>query len=284
MKYSFNTWCYGSFPVWLPSYPLPEVIRRLGRIGYQGIEIGCASPHAWPDYMTPERRRETKKLLDENNLAASSLLPAPGGGPGANPASPIPEERQWIKQHYKDVVDLAADLGAERVLYIAGWQIFGTPHTDAWNWSLETLVEVAQHAQTQGITLCIEPTSADSNLVDTADHALQMMAQTEQSNVKVMFDTFHALYRDEDPSDYVYKMGSHLAHIHMSDHDRLAPGSGGTDFRPVMEALIATGYDGFITMEIGFTSRSVHPDSIARQALEHLRTLEADISQQDGSK
>lgn len=29
MKYSFNTWVYGSFPVWLPSYPLDEVIRRL---------------------------------------------------------------------------------------------------------------------------------------------------------------------------------------------------------------------------------------------------------------
>jgi protein FrlC len=234
--------------------------------------------------MPLERRREIKALLDDNNLAASSLLPAPGGGPGANPASPIAEERQWTKEHYKEVIDLAADLGAERVLYIAGWQIFGTSHFDAWNWSLETLVDVAQHAQTQGVTLCIEPTSADSNLVDTADHALQMMSQSEQSNIKVMFDTFHVLYRNEDPSDYVYKMGKHLAHIHISDHDRLAPGSGGMDFRPVMEALIATGYDGFVTMEIGFTSRAVHPDSLARQALEHLQALEANISLQKGSE
>ena len=41
-KYAFNTWVYGSFPVWVPAYTLDETIRRLARIGYDGIEIGCA--------------------------------------------------------------------------------------------------------------------------------------------------------------------------------------------------------------------------------------------------
>ena len=82
MKYSFNTWVYGSFPVWLPSYPLEEVIKRLAIIGYDGVEIGCAAPHAWPDFLNKERRSFLKKTLDENNIKASSLLPAPGGGPG----------------------------------------------------------------------------------------------------------------------------------------------------------------------------------------------------------
>jgi protein FrlC len=36
-KYSFNTWCYSSFPVWVPSYPIEEAVRRIARIGYEGI-------------------------------------------------------------------------------------------------------------------------------------------------------------------------------------------------------------------------------------------------------
>ena len=64
MKYSFNTWVYGSFPVWLPSYPLEEVIKRLAIIGYDGVEIGCAAPHAWPDFLNKERRAFLKKTLD----------------------------------------------------------------------------------------------------------------------------------------------------------------------------------------------------------------------------
>jgi len=277
VKYAFNTWCYGSFPVWLPSYPLPEVVARLARIGYDGIEIGCAAPHAWPNYLGPEQRAAIRSSLNDNRLAAASLLPAPGGGPGANPASSIAEERQWTERHYCDVVDLAADLGASRVLYIAGWQIFGTSRRDAWRTTLQTLTAVAAHAETRGVTLCVEPTSADSNLIESADQALELVAECGKANVKVMFDTFHALYRNEDPADYVPRMRDHLDHVHFADYDRLPPGSGGMDFRPVMEALLDVGFAGYVTMEIGFTSRAVHPDSIARKALVHLRQLEAAI-------
>ena len=90
MKPSFNTWVYSSFPVWVSAYPLEEVIKRIARIGYDGIEIGAASPHAYPEYLTKERRREIRQILDDNGLAVSSMLPAPGGGPGFNVASANP--------------------------------------------------------------------------------------------------------------------------------------------------------------------------------------------------
>ena len=87
MKYAFNTWVYSSFPNWVPAYPLKTVIERLARIGYDGIELGCASPHAWPYYLDAARRREINGWRKENNIVFSSMPPCPGGGPGANIAS-----------------------------------------------------------------------------------------------------------------------------------------------------------------------------------------------------
>ncbi|MGI9449603.1 MAG: hypothetical protein ACR2QH_02980 [Geminicoccaceae bacterium] len=55
MKLAFNTWVYSSFPVWVPACPLEEVIKRLARIGCEGIEIDAAAPHAYPDYLTMDR-------------------------------------------------------------------------------------------------------------------------------------------------------------------------------------------------------------------------------------
>src|ERR1700733_11944028 len=165
-KYSFNTWGYSSFPVWVPCYPIEETVRRIARIGYEGIEIGCAAPHAWPAHLSAERRRELRKLIEGEGLAVSSLLPAPGGGPGNNPTSLLPEERAATIAHYKEVVELAHDLGCERVLYIAGWPSFGVSMTDALDWSLAALVEIAKHAAECGVTVCVEPTSADSNLIE----------------------------------------------------------------------------------------------------------------------
>jgi fructoselysine 3-epimerase len=276
-KYAFNTWVYGSFPVWVPSYPLDEVIRRLARIGYDGIEIGCAAPHAWPAHLNPARRRQLRDLMQGEGLPCVSLLPAPGGGPGNNPASPLPEEREATIAHYKEVVDLAHDLGADKVLYIAGWRIFGTEQGQAWEWSRQALSRIAEHAEGRGVTVCIEPTSADSNLVDTAGEALALREQIGRPNVKVMFDTYHALYRNEPSSDYVYEMSPHLAHVHFADTDRGAPGEGAVDWYGVLQALKDIKFSGHVTMEIGFHTRRAEPDRYARSALTFLKALEKNL-------
>jgi len=256
---------------------MEETIKRLSKIGYDGIEIGCAGPQAWPYYLNAERRKEIKTQMEMHKIKPSSLLPVPGGGPGLNPASATIEERNWTVQHYKDVIDLAVDLGAPTVLYLAGWYIFGTRKRDAWKYSAESLIEIAVYAQTKNITMVVEPQAADCNLIECADDAINIMEDVGLPNVKLMFDVFHAAYRNEVPSDYVYLMGENLKHVHMSDYKRLAPGQGGLDFLPIMQALKDVGFDGYITMEIGFDSRAGHPDSIARHALEHLKSLESSL-------
>jgi protein FrlC len=273
LKLAFNTWVYSSFPVWVPAYPLEEVIPRLARIGYDGIEIGAANPHAYPDHLTKERRREVKKLLDDNGIALASMLPAPGGGPGFNVASANPLERAAAIDQYKKVAELCAEWGGKTLLYVAGWQVFGTSRADAWAWSRKALIEVADFAAPLGVTVCVEPTSADSNLVDDCDDLMAMIAEAGRPNVKGMFDTYHTLYRNEVPTDYVYRLGKDLTHLHLADVNREPPGSGVVDYPSLIAALKHVGFDGYITMEIGFNRRNVEPDDMARRAHDYIRGL-----------
>ena len=278
MKYAFNTWAYSSFPAWLPCYPLDEAIRRIAAIGYDGVEIGCAAPHAWPAYLSKERRAELRNLLEASGLQAVSLLPTPGGGPGFNPASPLPEEREATVRYYNEVIDLASDLSAKKVLYIAGWQIFGTSRQQAWDRTKNCLDQIASHADKKGITILVEPTAAATNLIETADDAMELMRSVARDNVKVMFDTFHALYRNEIPADYVRAMRDDLVHIHVSDSNRVIPGEGRVDWIGLMRALNECGYDGYLTMEIGLDSRTADPDQIARTALKFLKGIESQLN------
>jgi protein FrlC len=273
MKLSFNTWAYSSFPVWVPAYTLEETIKRIAGIGYDGIEIGAAAPHAYPAHLSKERRKEIKKVLDGNGIAVSSMLPAPGGGPGFNVASPLAEERQEAIDQYKKVIELCSDLGGPTVMYIAGWQIYGTPRIQAWNWSREALSEIVKTAADFGVMLVVEPTPTDSNLVESCDDAIELMEQVGAKNVGLMFDTQHAYYRNEVPTDYVYRMGKDLRHIHLSEFGRLPPGTGRGDFLGLVAALREIDYKGYLTMEIGFNRRDVEPDLIARQAYEYLKPL-----------
>ncbi|HEY0790354.1 MAG TPA: sugar phosphate isomerase/epimerase [Chthoniobacterales bacterium] len=273
MKLSFNTWVYSSFPVWVPAYPLEETIKRIARIGYDGIEIGAAAPHAYPAYVNKERRATIKRVLDDHGLAVSSMLPAPGGGPGFNVASPVEEERKAAIEQYRQVIELCSDLGGSTVLYVAGWQIFGTARAQAWQWSQEALGEVAKTAENRGVALAIEPTPTDSNLVESCDDAIELMEQVGAKNVGLMFDTQHAYYRNEVPTDYVYRMGKNLRHVHLSEFGRLPPGAGRGDFVGLVSALREVGYDGYLAMEIGFNRRDVEPDLVARQAYDYMKPL-----------
>jgi fructoselysine 3-epimerase len=274
MKLAFNTWAYSSFPVWVPSYPLKDTIERIARIGYDGIEIGAASPHAYPDYLDAAQRREIRTTLEGNSIALASMLPAPGGGPGFNVASPLAAERRNTIDQYQKVIRLCAELGGKTVLYIAGWQIFGTSREQAWEWSHSTLSLLADVAADAGVTLVIEPTSADSNLVDSCDDAMRMMREVNKPNVKLMFDTYHTLYRNEPPTDYVRRMGKDLAHIHLADAGRAAPSADGkVDYFGLIAALREAGFNGYLTMEIGFDRRAVDADSIARRAYEYIKPL-----------
>lgn len=273
MKISYNTWAYSSFFVWVPAYPLDETIKRIARLGYDGIEIGAAAPHAYPPHLGKERRAQVRDLLDEHGLALSSMLPAPSGGPGNNPASPYVEERRATAEHYKELAELTAQWGGKTLIYLPGWIIFGTTRRQAWAWTREVLTEVADAIEHTGVTLVIEPTSHDTNLCVTADDAIELMEDVDRENVKLMFDTFHSLYSRETMSDAAYKMGKNLKHIHISDNDRLPPGSGIGDFPSLIDALIEVRFDGYLTMETGFHSRGIEPDQDARLGIEYLRPL-----------
>ena len=274
MKLAFNTWVYSSFPVWVPAYPLTETIKRLARIGYDGIEIGAAAPHAYPDFLDANARKDIKQCLDDHGIVCSGMLPAPGGGPGFNVASANAAERAAAVEMSGKIVKLCSEGGAKTLIFVAGWQIYGTEREQAWAWSLESLKTIAKRAADAGITVVIEPTSMDSNLVDSCDDAIRMMREAGQRNVKLMFDTIHVLYRNEVSTDYVYRMGKDLAYVHLADWNRDAPSaSGKIDYPGLVQALNDIGYDGYLAMEVGFNRRNVDADSIARQAHKYMKGL-----------
>lgn len=271
IRLSFNTWVYSSFGTWIPSYTLEETITRIARIGYDGIEIGAGSPHAYPKHVSAKRRRDIKELLVDSGIVLSSMLPGPGGAPGYNPASPIFEERQDTVEQYKEVIQLCSDWGGKIVIYVPGWPVAGTSQQQAWEWSRQALTEIAGSAADCGIMMAIE--AMYTKVVETPEDANRMMEEVGSSSVRLMFDTVNVIGRNESLTDYVHRMGKNLCHIHLSDNDRLAPGQGRGDFPSLIQALKATGFDGYATMEIGYNRADIDADEIARQAYEYTKAL-----------
>lgn len=255
----------------MPTYSLQETIRTLSAIGYDAIEIGCCAPHAWPDHLSKSDRKEIVKTAKGEDIAISSLLPAIGGGFGCNPCSILAAERQATIDHYIKIIDLAHDLGAGMVLYIGGWRAQGMSQSDGWAYSLSCLQQVAAYANAADIKIAIEPTTADTNLIDSAADARRMMVECEASNVGLMFDTCHVAFGGQSLSSYVRDMSDALLHLHAADTGRDAIGKGHMDWDSLLKTLLEHQYQGYFTVETGFGSRDIDPVEVARSSLSYLR-------------
>ena len=273
MKTSFNLWPFCTFPSILPAYTIEYALDTIARVGYDAVEICAAVPHAWPPYMTDQDRQRIKRHLEQTKLSVSSICPGLAGPNGLNPASVNDAERQAAVQHYRDCVDLAEAWGAPVVLYVAGWIVHGTPYQQAWDQATRTIRDIAPYALERGVRVAVEPTSRDTNLIDTQHQAIALADAAESDGAGLMFDTYHVAFRRDVSTDYVYDMAPRLIHTHISDTERLPPGHGEIDFDPIVRALQAVGYSGYLCLEAGIGARNVDPESFARKSLEALQRL-----------
>ena len=270
-RIGLNTWLYASFPAWTPSYTLEDAIDRIGRLGFDSIELGAASPHAWPPYMNEKRTTAVADRLSANDLCVSSVCPALGGGPGPNPASPLEPEREAAREHYFGCLDVAEAFDSDIVIWVGGWHLEGQRYEDAWANQRSILEDVVETAESMDKTIAIEANAADVNLIETPEDQLRLLDEIDSSNVGAMLDTAHASYRGDSPTAYADALQDDLIHLHLSDSGRLPPGNGDIAFEPLFDQLDDIGYNGHYTTEI--FGGHLMPDEAAHDTVTNLRMM-----------
>ena len=84
---SIGTWAYAFGPYQDNPVPFETVVKRLGEIGYDGVEIGAFKPHIHPDdYPNEDDRKKVRELIAHNGLRISGLAADFWGdkGPGTD--------------------------------------------------------------------------------------------------------------------------------------------------------------------------------------------------------
>jgi protein FrlC len=274
MKISFNSWVYCSFPTWLPVRSLEDAIAELADLGYDGIEIGGAAPHGYPDYLDGARRKEILDYLHSRNLQVSAICPALGGGPGFNPVSEDEPERQAGIKYMEACIRLAADLECPHVIWLGGYRRYRQSRSEAWEYAVENLQACAAVAKEVGVVLAVEPTSTDSNMLEHAGDCLRIIedAGVDEDVAGVMLDTAHVFNRNDELRDAFREAGERLVYVHIADTRRDPPGTH-HHFGTLIDELRDIGYDGWLSLEIGFNRREVDPGTLARVGLAHMREV-----------
>ncbi len=130
----------------------------------------------------------------------------------------------------------------------------------------------AEYAAPLGINILLEPVNRyEINYVNSVlPDGIGVIGRLGHNNVKLMPDVFHMNIEDASIADSLVAAGALVGYVHLADSNRWAPGQGHTDFRAIVKALAAIGYDDDVAVEIlPYPSA----DEAAEQAIRYLRAL-----------
>jgi sugar phosphate isomerase/epimerase len=277
MRLAFSTNAY-------LKHPFDEAASRIAALGYEGLELLADVPHAWPAGLLDVQKRAILQAMERSRLAFSNINAFMMNAvndrrqPYWHPSfiEPEPHYRQVRIDHTKRALDLCAELGAPHITTEPGGPLApGQPRQQAIDLFVEVLKPLAQHAHDREVLLLIEP--EPDLLLETTDQYLEVAERLNAPSIGLNFDVGHAFCVREDLPGAIAKLAPHIRHYHFEDiaatrvHHHLVPGTGAIDFTTVVAAIRATGYDGWLTVELyPFLD---DPDAAARQAFEVMRPL-----------
>lgn len=221
------------------------VLDELKATGYDGVEVPLfeGKPHYYEAF---------GKLLSGLGLEATAISVIPSDD--MNPIGASPEQRARALAHVNWAIDCTAAMG--------GRVLCGPLHSTLGHFSGEgpTAAErqialefhrvVGDHAREAGVTLAIEAVNRfECYFLNTMDDLAGYLDELDHPAVSGMYDSFHANIEERDPVACIDRTIRHIAHVHVSENDRGAPGDGHVDFAGTFAALKRGGYDGWLTVE-----------------------------------
>ncbi len=245
MKLGFSTWG-------MPAVPIDAIVRHLSGLGFDGVELTVLSHHTTAlESLTSDERRCILNLLREHNLQ----LPAIAGHvslmdeDSANHAANL--------HRLKQTIDLAVDWAGPDGPPVIDTTAGGAP--EDWDSKLDMLVEriqeAAQYAESQGVTIAIEPHVG--SIIDTPDRTTEVIRRVGSDAVAVNFDISHFNVMGIGIEESVSKLAPLARHTHVKDErgvvpdfEFLVPGEGEFDYVAYLKSMQRHGYTGFITAEI----------------------------------
>jgi len=218
-----------------------ELAKHCVEIGIKGIE--GIPKEAYP---------AVKKLGLEISLVSSH-------GFGEGPCNP--KFRAEAETKILEAIDLAADIGAKKVITFTGMSFDGIDREEATKGCIDTWKKVMPAAEKKGITVVLEHLNSrdDSHPMkghpgyfgDDVDFCVEMINAVGSERMKLLFDCYHVSVMNGDVIRRIGQYKDVIGHYHTAGN----PGRGELDdtqeinYPPIMKAIVATGYDGFVAHE-----------------------------------
>ena len=160
--------------------------------------------------------------------------------------------RREAREFIRGIIDVAGHFGAPAIIgSMQGRWEAATSRAQALSHLADALRELGPYAAGHGVPLLYEPLNRyETNLFNRIGDTAAWLREVSATNVRVLADLFHMNIEEADSAAALRDAGPLVGHVHFADSNRRAIGMGQANIAPMIEALRAINYNGYLSAEI----------------------------------
>jgi sugar phosphate isomerase/epimerase len=257
-----------------------RICELVSRLGYQGLELAPFTLAPRITDVSPERRRELRRIADDHGVQLIGLHWLLAKTTGLHLTSPDAAVRKATAEYLVELARCCRDLGGDILVFGSPAQRRlpgGATKAQGATLALDTFRRAAPGIADAGVKLCLEPLSPpEADFLNTCAEAIELLDQLQHPSFRLHLD-IKAMSTDDAPApELIRRHAARTGHFHANDPNRRGPGFGDFDLTPSLRALKDSGYSGWVSVEV--FDYSPDPETIARESLRYMHECEARVA------
>ncbi len=195
-----------------------------------------------------------------------------------------PSVRAFTLDRIKAYIDQGAYFGARNILLVVGeyyWDGEVFPRTAIWDMAKEMVAEAGVYAQSKGLEVVLELEPFTEALLKDVHELARFVNEINHPAVRANADISH-LHLAGCSMEEVAALTDLIGHIHLSDcdgkvHGDMPAGMGVTPIKEYLQAIIDTGYEGTVSIELEYAPEGTDIVAWAQRAYDGTAAIMSDL-------
>ena len=253
--------------------------RFMAETGYTGIELAPFTLAPRITDVSAEQRHELRAVAESHGLTICGLHWLLAKTEGLHLTTADAAVHRATARYLIDLGNACADLGGTVMVFGSPLQrnlMEGTTREQALDRAAEVFRETMPALAARGVKIVMEPlTPKETNFINSCAEAVELMELVDHPNFVLHQDVKAMLSETTPIPELIARHADVTGHFHVNDDNLLGPGMGRTDYHPIFEALLRTGYSGWVSVEV--FDYSPGAEHIARESLRYMRAVLRDL-------
>ena len=232
-----------------------DKIKKVNKLGFSAVEFWF-----WDHEFNGSGLEFKKKEIDEIAAVCQELnvtindivVNSPDGAIGGFLTKP--EDKEMYLDRLHATIEIAHKLKCRKLITCTGNEISGKSFQQQFESVVSTLTDAANIASKENVTLVLE---ALNSHVDHAGYFLvssktgfDIIKKVNSPHLKLLYDIYHMQIMEGNHIATIQQNSSLIGHFHSAG----VPGrneiyKGEINYRPILDAIDASGYDGYFGLE-----------------------------------